>query len=37
MVAQVAVARFADHQQLYRQAQMMTRRGVTLDRSTLAS
>ena len=37
MVAQVAVARFADHQPLYRQAQMMTRQGVTLDRSTLAS
>lgn len=37
MVAHVAVARFADHQPLYRQAQMMTRQGVMLDRSTLAS
>jgi transposase len=36
MVAHVAVARFADHQPLYRQAQMMTRQGVMLDRSTLA-
>ena len=37
MVAHVAVGRFADHQPLYRQAQMMTRQGVMLDRSTLAS
>jgi hypothetical protein len=37
MVAHVAVARFADHQPLYRQAQIMTRQGVMLDRSTLAS
>ena len=36
MVAHVAVARFADHQPLYRQAQMMARQGVMLDRSTLA-
>jgi len=36
MVAHVAVARFADHQPLYRQAQMMSRQGVMLDRSTLA-
>ncbi len=35
-VAHVAVARFADHQPLYRQAQMMARQGVMLDRSTLA-
>jgi transposase len=37
LVAQVAVARFADHQPLYRQAQGMARQGVTVDRSTLAS
>jgi transposase len=36
LVAQVAVARFADHQPLYRQAQMMARQGVMLDRSTLS-
>ena len=36
MVAHVAVARFADHQPLHRQAQMMARQGVMLDRSTLA-
>ena len=35
LVAHVAVARFADHQPLYRQAQMMSRQGVLLDRSTL--
>jgi len=36
LVAQVAVGRFADHQPLYRQAQMMARQGVVLDRSTLS-
>ena len=36
LVAHVAVSRFADHQPLYRQAQMMSRQGVLLDRSTLA-
>lgn len=36
LVAHVAVARFADHQPLYRQAQMMARQGVILDRSTLS-
>src|SRR5690349_1528571 len=36
LVAQVAVARFADHQPLYRQAQMMGRQGVIVDRSTLS-
>ena len=36
LVAEVAVARFADHQPLYRQAQMMARQGVILDRSTLS-
>ena len=36
LVAHVAVARYADHQPLYRQAQMMARQGVMVDRSTLA-
>ncbi len=36
MVAHVLVARYADHLPLYRQAQMMARQGVVLDRSTLA-
>jgi transposase len=36
LVAQVAVARFADHQPLYRQAHGMARQGVMVDRSTLA-
>jgi len=36
LVAQVTVARFADHQPLYRQAQMMARQGVIVDRSTLS-
>jgi transposase len=36
LVAHIAVARFADHQPLYRQAQTMSRQGVLLDRSTLA-
>ena len=36
LVAQAAIARFADHQPLYRQAQMMARQGVILDRSTLS-
>jgi transposase len=36
LVAHVAVARYADHQPLYRQAQMMARQGVLLDRSTLS-
>jgi hypothetical protein len=36
LVAQVAVGRFADHQPLYRQAQMIARQGVILDRSTLS-
>ena len=37
LVAQVAVARYADHQPLYRQAQMMQRQGVIIERSTLSS
>ena len=36
LVASVLVARYADHLPLYRQAQMMARQGVKLDRSTLA-
>jgi transposase len=36
LVAHVAVLRFADHQPLYRQAQMMARQGVIVERSTLA-
>jgi transposase len=36
MVAHVLVARYADHQPLYRQAQIMARQGVMLDRSTLS-
>jgi transposase len=36
-VAQVLVARYADHLPLYRQAQIWVRQGVALDRSTLAS
>ena len=35
-VAHVLVARYADHLPLYRQAQMMARQGVAIDRSTLA-
>jgi transposase len=37
LVAQVVVSRFADHQPLYRQAQMMAREGVIIERSTLSS
>ncbi len=35
-IAHVVVAKYADHAPLYRQAQMYARRGVVLDRSTLA-
>jgi transposase len=35
-VAQVLVSKYADHLPLYRQAQIYTRQGVNLDRSTLA-
>lgn len=35
-VAHVIVAKYADHMPLYRQAQAYARRGVVLDRSTLA-
>ena len=36
LVAHVLVARYADHLPLYRQAQMMQRQGVILERSTLS-
>jgi transposase len=36
LVADVLVAKYADHLPLYRQAQMFAREGVNLDRSTLA-
>ena len=36
MVAHVLVARYADHLPLYRQAQMLAREGVLIDRSTLS-
>jgi hypothetical protein len=35
-VAQVLVCKYADHLPLYRQAQIYTRQGIDLDRSTLA-
>lgn len=35
-VAQVLVSKYADHLPLYRQAQILARQGVALDRSTLA-
>jgi len=37
MVAHVLVAKYADHGPLYRQAQMLARQGIVVDRSTLAS
>jgi transposase len=37
LVAHVLVTKYADHAPLYRQAQMLTRQGITIDRSTLAS
>jgi hypothetical protein len=37
MVAHVLVAKYADHAPLYRQAQMLARQGIVIDRSTLAS
>jgi transposase len=36
LVAHILVARYADHLPLYRQAQIMARQGVILDRATLA-
>jgi transposase len=35
LVADVLVAKYADHLPLYRQAQILAREGVTIDRSTL--
>jgi len=37
MVAHVLVTKYADHAPLYRQAQMLGRQGIDIDRSTLAS
>lgn len=37
LIAHVLVAKFADHTPLYRQAQIYSRQGLDLDRSTLAS
>jgi transposase len=36
LVAQVMVAKYADHLPLYRQAQMWARQGILIDRSTFA-
>ena len=36
MVAPVLVTKYADHAPLYRQAQMLARQGIAIDRSTLA-
>jgi transposase len=36
LVAHVAVARYADHCPLYRQAQILARQGIAIDRATLA-
>jgi transposase len=35
LVAHVVVSKFCDGLPLYRQAQMLKRQGITLDRSTL--
>jgi transposase len=37
LIAQVLVAKYADHLPLYRQAQIYARQGIRLDRSTLAN
>jgi transposase len=37
LVAHVLVTKYADHAPLYRQAQMLARQGIPIDRSTLAS
>jgi transposase len=37
LVANVLVMKYADHAPLYRQAQMLARQGIAIDRSTLAS
>jgi transposase len=36
LVAHVVVAKYADHCPLYRQAQILARQGITIDRATLA-
>ena len=36
VLAQVLVAKYSEHLPLYRQAQIFARRGIELDRSTLA-
>ena len=36
LVAHVLVTKYADHAPLYRQAQMLARQGISIDRSTLA-
>jgi hypothetical protein len=36
MVAHVVVAKYADHCPLYRQAQILARQGIAIDRATLA-
>lgn len=37
MLAHVLVSKYADHTPLYRQAQIYSRQGIDLDRSTLAA
>jgi len=37
LIAHVLVSKFSDHLPLYRQAQIYSRQGIDLDRSTLAS
>ncbi len=37
LVADVVVSKYADHLPLYRQAQIFTRQGIRLDRSTMAA
>jgi transposase len=37
LVAHVLVTKYADHAPLYRQAQMLARQGILIDRSTLAA
>jgi transposase len=37
LIAQVMVARFGDHLPFYRQAEIYTRQGITLDRATLGN
>ena len=36
LVAHVVVAKYADHRPLYRQAQILARQGIAIDRATLA-